>query len=231
LSSEAYKRDLSATLATTKDNIKNHWDEMVVSGKQTLEKIISQMQAQATKTQDELNDLKNKAAAAAAEAKTRNEAELVKLHTNLANQRAALEGAYTAQIANFKAYIAGLKAKAATATGEAKTRTEAKLAEAQASYKALQEKFKSNAQAALDELNDQIESLKTNAAALKGEAQVKANLMTLELKTRQEQAQTRLDELKTASEAAWGDVARGWSKARSDLNQAYQQAAREFNKQ
>lgn len=230
LSKEALNQDISVTLATTKDNVKDHWDEMVASGKQTLEKITSQMQAQASKTQGELNDLKNKAAAAAGEAKTRNEAELAKLHTNLANQHSALEGAYTAQIASFKAYIAGLKAKVATANGEAKTRTEAKLVEAQASYKALQEKFKSNAQAALDELNDQIESLQTKAAALKGEAQVKANLMTLELKTKQEQAQARLNELKTASEAAWGDVARGWSKARSDLNQAYQQAAREFNK-
>lgn len=231
LSKEALKQDLSVTLATTKDNVKNHWDEMVASGKQTLEKITSQMQVRVTKTQGELNDLKNKAAVAAAEAKTRNEAELARLHTNLANQQAALEGAYTAQLASFKAYIAGLKEKAATATGEAKTKTEAKLAEAQASYQALQEKFKSNAQAVLDELNAQIESLQTKAAALKGEAQVKANLMILELKTKQAQAQARLNELKTASEAAWGDVARGWSKARSDLNQAYQQAAREFNNQ
>jgi len=225
------KQDISAMFTTTRDNVKNHWDELVASGKQTIEKITDQMQTQVTKTQGELNGLKNKAATAAANAKAQDEAEMDKLRTNLANQQAALEGAYTAQLTSFKAYIAGLKEKAATATGEAKTKTDAKMAEAQASYKATQEKFKSNAQAALDELNARIESLQTKAAALKGEAQVKANLMTLELKTKQEQAQNKLNELKTASDAAWGDVARGWSKARTDLSQAYQQAAREFNNQ
>jgi hypothetical protein len=214
---------------TTNADVKNHWDTLVTNGKQTLEKITATVQAQAVKTEAELNTLKAKAANAKSEVKSNNEAELEKLSSRLSNQWAALEEAFTVQLTNFKSYIARLRARLANATGDTKIKTEAKLAEVEANYKDLREKFRNNAQTSLHGLNSQVETLQTRAATLKGEAQVKANLLSLELKTRQEAAEVKLHELKTSSDAAMGDVERGWSKAWHDLSQSYQEATREFN--
>lgn len=224
------KDDISILFATSQDKVKNHWAEMVTSGKHTLENVTAKMQTHTDKAGAELKELKASAVKASSETRTRNDAEVDKLYSGLTDQWAALEGAYFAQLNGFKAFIYNLSNEAVLATGDAKAKIIARLAEAQAEYKEIRKKFKTNAQISLTELNSQVDSLKDKVEALEGEAQVKANLLLLELKTRQEQAESILKELKTDSDAARGDVERGWSNVWHELRQAYQQAAREFIK-
>ncbi|MEM9941242.1 MAG: hypothetical protein AAF939_06595 [Planctomycetota bacterium] len=79
------------------------------------------------------------------------------------------------------------------------------------------QKFESDMEAKLDELRNQIKNLNKKAESADGEKEVQLRGEVAELKTRCEQMQTQLDELKAASgdmwaqskikaEAAWNDL-------------------------
>lgn len=91
------------------------------------------------------------------------------------------------------------------------------------------EAYQAELQARLDELNQQIEALKTDAEQMISEEN-KAELdqTVKELETQSAAITQQLQELGDASEAAWQDFKPGLEAALDDLEKAYQKARTHF---
>ncbi|MDD5168224.1 MAG: hypothetical protein PHN75_05360 [Syntrophales bacterium] len=90
--------------------------------------------------------------------------------------------------------------------------------------KAYEEKF----DAQLDEWNAQMALLKARADKAKAEAKIEYYKTIETLQYRQDEARTRLHELKTAGDAAWEDIKTGTEKAWDDVRNAFHEAISKF---
>ena len=82
--------------------------------------------------------------------------------------------------------------------------------------------------AQLKEWSAQIALLKAKADKAKVEAKIDLYKTIDILQSRQEEARTKLKELKTAGDAAWEDVKKGAEKAWAEIKIAYKDAASRF---
>jgi hypothetical protein len=82
--------------------------------------------------------------------------------------------------------------------------------------------------AQLKEWSAQIDLLKARADRAKAEAKIDYYKTIEALQDRQEEAATKLKELKNAGDAAWEDVKKGAEKAWADIKTAYKDAASRF---
>lgn len=81
----------------------------------------------------------------------------------------------------------------------------------------------------LDEWRADIIKLKAQAERAESEAQLSYYKEIEELRTRQEEARDKLDELREASDDAWEDMKIGLDKAWDDINQAMKRAVSRFS--
>jgi hypothetical protein len=82
--------------------------------------------------------------------------------------------------------------------------------------------------AQLKEWNAQIDLLKAKADKAKAEAKIDYYKTIDALQHKQEEARTKLKELKTAGDEAWEDVKKGAEKAWAEIKTAYKDAASRF---
>jgi hypothetical protein len=90
--------------------------------------------------------------------------------------------------------------------------------------KAYEEKF----DAQLDEWNAQIALLKARADKAKAEAKIEYYKTIETLQHRQDEAGTKLHELKTAGDEAWEDLKTGAEKAWAEVKTAFHEATSKF---
>lgn len=88
--------------------------------------------------------------------------------------------------------------------------------------------YEKKLRAQLDEWNSEIDRLKAKAESAEADAQLEYYKHIEELRTRQEAARTKLEELENASEDAWEDLKAGVESAWDDLGQAIRSAATRF---
>ena len=86
------------------------------------------------------------------------------------------------------------------------------------------EAFQKKIQAELDRMQKQIDHLRAEADHAKTEAQADLNKAIAELQKRKDAAGTKLQELESASEKAWGDVKSGLNAAMEDFEKSYKRA-------
>ena len=82
--------------------------------------------------------------------------------------------------------------------------------------------------AQLEEWNAQIALLKAKANKGKAEAKIEYNKAIETLQHRQDEASTKLHELKTAGDEAWEDLKTGSEKAWAEVKTAFHLAASKF---
>lgn len=82
--------------------------------------------------------------------------------------------------------------------------------------------------AQIKEWNAQIDLLKAKADKAKAEAKIDFYKTIDALQHKQEEARTKLKELKTAGDEAWEDVKNGVEKAWAEIRIAYKEAASRF---
>jgi predicted ATP-binding protein involved in virulence len=82
--------------------------------------------------------------------------------------------------------------------------------------------------AQLKEWNAQIDLLKAKADKAKTEAKIDYYKTIDALQHKQEEARTKLKELKAAGDEAWEDVKKGAEKAWAEIKTAYKDAASRF---
>ena len=82
--------------------------------------------------------------------------------------------------------------------------------------------------AQLEEWNAQIALLKARADKAKVEAKVEYNKTIEALQHRQDEARTKLHELKTSGDEAWEDLKTGAEKAWAEVKTAFHDAASKF---
>ena len=82
--------------------------------------------------------------------------------------------------------------------------------------------------AQLKEWNAQIELLKTRADKAKAEVKIEYYKTIEALQGKQNEAKTKLRELKTAGDEAWEDVKKGAEKAWAEVKTAYHDASSRF---
>jgi predicted ATP-binding protein involved in virulence len=82
--------------------------------------------------------------------------------------------------------------------------------------------------AQLKEWNAQIDLLKAKADKAKAEAKIDYYKTIDALQHKQEEARTKLKELKTAGDEAWEDVKKGAEKAWAEIRIAYKDATSRF---
>ena len=82
--------------------------------------------------------------------------------------------------------------------------------------------------AQLEEWNAQISLLKARADKAKAEAKIEYYKTIEALQHRQDEAETKLQELKTAGDEAWEDLKTGAEKAWNEVKTAFHDAAAKF---
>lgn len=82
--------------------------------------------------------------------------------------------------------------------------------------------------AQLEEWNAQIALLKARADKAKAEVKIEYYKTIEALQRRQDEARTKLDELKTAGDEAWEDLKTGAEKAWDEVKTAFHSAASKF---
>jgi len=82
--------------------------------------------------------------------------------------------------------------------------------------------------AQLEEWNAQIALLKARADKTKAEVKIEYYKTIEALQRRQDEARTKLDELKTAGDEAWEDLKTGAEKAWDEVKTAFHSAASKF---
>lgn len=82
----------------------------------------------------------------------------------------------------------------------------------------------------LDKLNTEIDALADKAEHARAEVRDEYREQVAELRTRQEQARTRLASLRDAGEGAWQDFKAGVDMAREAIGEALESAKSRFNK-
>jgi multidrug resistance efflux pump len=82
--------------------------------------------------------------------------------------------------------------------------------------------------AQLDEWTAQIALLKARAAKAKAESKIEYYKTIDALQHRQDEARTKLSELKTAGDEAWGDLKTGAEKAWDEVKSAFHDAISKF---
>ena len=82
--------------------------------------------------------------------------------------------------------------------------------------------------AQLEEWNAQIALLKARAEKAKAEAKVEYNKTIEALQHRQDEARTKLHELKSAGDEAWEEIKTGAEKAWDEVKAAFHSAASKF---
>jgi chromosome segregation ATPase len=80
----------------------------------------------------------------------------------------------------------------------------------------------------LDDVSKDIDKLKEKAQSATGDARAKIDSTIATLKAQQETATKKLQELRSSTGAAWGEMKTGMSKAADDLRKAYEDAAKHF---
>ncbi len=80
----------------------------------------------------------------------------------------------------------------------------------------------------LDDVAKKINELKDKAQNATGDASAKIESTVATLKTQQEAAGKKLQEVRSSTGAAWGEMKTGMSKAADDLRKAYEDAAKHF---
>jgi len=80
----------------------------------------------------------------------------------------------------------------------------------------------------LDDVTKKINELKDKAQTATGDARAKIESTINVLKVQQASAAQKLQELRSSTGAAWGEMKTGMSKAADDLRKAYEDAAKHF---
>ena len=80
----------------------------------------------------------------------------------------------------------------------------------------------------LDDVSKKINELKDKAQTATGDARAKIESTIATLKVQQDAAGKKLQELRSSTGAAWGEMKTGMSKAADDLRKAYEDAAKHF---
>lgn len=80
----------------------------------------------------------------------------------------------------------------------------------------------------LDDVSKDIDKLKDKAQSATGDARTKIDSTIATLKAQQETATKKLQELRSSTGAAWGEMKTGMSKAVDELHKAYEDAAKHF---
>lgn len=83
-------------------------------------------------------------------------------------------------------------------------------------------------QNALDDVSKNIDQLKDKAQTATGDARAKIESTIATLKTQQEAASKKLQEVRSSTGAAWGEMKTGMGKAVDDLRKAYDDASKHF---
>lgn len=89
--------------------------------------------------------------------------------------------------------------------------------------------FVNQMESQLQRFQGRIDDMRSQAEAMQGEAREAAERHIAVLTEKQQQAMHKLDELKSAGADAWDDIKRGLQTAMLRLNQAFQEASREFS--
>ena len=90
------------------------------------------------------------------------------------------------------------------------------------------QEYQKKIESQLDELSKQIDQLKEKAKTVKQDAVAKLESTIEELKKKQQVAEERLPELRSATSKAWVEVKAGVDKAMDDLKKAYEKAKSHF---
>jgi TolA-binding protein len=80
----------------------------------------------------------------------------------------------------------------------------------------------------LDDVSKKINELKDKAQTATGDARSKIESTIATLKVQQEAAGKKLQELRSSTGAAWGEMKTGMGKAVDELHKAYEDAAKHF---
>ncbi len=88
--------------------------------------------------------------------------------------------------------------------------------------------YEKKLQAKLDEWSAEIDKLKAKANSAEADTQLEYNRLIDELRTKQNEAQKKLDELKEASDDAWEDLKAGIENAWDSLGSSIKSAVSRF---
>ena len=91
------------------------------------------------------------------------------------------------------------------------------------------QEFEQDLKRRLEEWQVEIAKLKAKAEQAAGEAQLAYYKELEELRAQQDEARDKLDELRTASDAAWDDLRAGVEQAWSDMSKAVKKAMSRFS--
>lgn len=92
----------------------------------------------------------------------------------------------------------------------------------------MKDAYEKKLQARLDEWRADIDKLKAKADAAEGETQLEYYKQIEDLRTRQDAAAEKLNELKAASDDAWEDLKAGLDSAWDSLSNSMKSAASRF---
>lgn len=92
----------------------------------------------------------------------------------------------------------------------------------------IKEAYEKKLRAQLDEWKSEIDSLKAKADAAEADSQLEYYKHIEDLRTRQEAARVKLQELENAGEGAWEDLKAGVENAWDELGQAIDTARSRF---
>ena len=106
-------------------------------------------------------------------------------------------------------------------TGEALETTKTYLAQQK-------EKYQKDAESTLNDLNDKIKGLQSKAEQAGTDTKAKYNEIIEGLRKKQEEAQNKLNDLKSKSADAWEDVKSGMDAALENLKNSYNDAVSHF---
>lgn len=90
--------------------------------------------------------------------------------------------------------------------------------------------YRKEVEAELTDLTKRIAELESKAQTLKGKALEKVNQTIVKLKAKRDAAQNKLMELGAATASAWDEVKKGLDMALRDLQKAYSEALKHFQK-
>lgn len=93
----------------------------------------------------------------------------------------------------------------------------------------MKDAYEKKLQAQLSEWRAEIERLKAKAQHAEGDAELAYYKELEELRSRQDAARDRLDELREAGDDAWEDLKAGLDKAWDDLGEAVRKAMSRFD--
>ncbi len=91
------------------------------------------------------------------------------------------------------------------------------------------EAYRQKIEAQIDEWKAEMDKLDARAKKLEAEGRIEAESLIQDLKARQEAARAKLEELRSAGDAAWKDIKEGLDRAVSELGDAVRAASAKFS--